>query len=70
MQVAGLSVKQDLFIEWMTNGQAMVLRINILWYSGFILRQQLPFLWEETGSLSLALVGLTVGRHAGRWNVA
>ena len=30
-----LCFKQDQLIEWMTKGQAMVLRINILWYNEF-----------------------------------
>ena len=61
-----LCFKQDQLIEWMTKGQAMVLRINILRYKGFSSRQQSPILWEKTGPLHLALVGLTAGWQAGR----
>ena len=56
--------QEDQLIEWITKGQAMVLRVNVLWYKGFIFRQQPPILWEITGPLHLALVGLTVGRQA------
>ena len=38
--------QEDQLIEWMTKGQAMVLRINVLQYKGFIFRQHSPFLWE------------------------
>ena len=54
---------EDLSIEWMTKGQAMVLRVNVLRYKGFVFRQQSPILWEKTGPLHLALVGLTAGRR-------
>ena len=37
----------DQSIEWMTKGQAMALRINVLQYNGFIFRQQPPFLQEN-----------------------
>ena len=42
-------------------GQAMALRVNVLWYKGSIFRQQSPILWEKTGPLHIALVGLTAG---------
>ena len=61
-----LCFKQDQSIEWMTKGQAMALRVNILQNKGFVFRQQSPILWEKTGPLHLALVGLTAGRLAGR----
>ena len=48
----------------MTKGQAMALRVNVLRYKGFVFRQQSPILWEKTGPLLLALVGLTAGRQA------
>ena len=66
--------QEDQSIQWMTKGQAMVLRVNVLWYKGFVFRQQSPVLWEKTGPLHLALVGLMAGRQAGRqagrWNTA
>ena len=52
----------DQSIEWMTKGQAIVLKINGLRYNKFIFRQQSPFLWQKTGPLHLVLVGLTAGR--------
>ena len=45
-------------------GQAMALRVIVLRYKGFVFRQQSPILWEKTGPLHLALVGLTAGRLA------
>ena len=42
-----LHLKQDQLIEWMTKGQVMALRIYILWYKRFVLRQQLTSLWER-----------------------
>ena len=36
--------QEDQSIEWMTKGQAMALRVNILRYKGFVFRQQLPML--------------------------
>ena len=59
-----LCFKQDQSIEWMTKGQAMALRVNVLRYKGFVFRQQSPILWEKTGPLHLALVGLMAGRLA------
>ena len=59
-----LCFKLDQLIKWMTKRQAMVLRINFLWYNGFIFRQQSPFLWEKPGHICLVLVGLTAGRLA------
>ena len=56
---------EDQLIEWMTKGQAMALRINILRYNRFVFRQQLPFLWEKTIPLCLALVRFMAGRQAG-----
>ena len=56
--------QEDQLIEWMTKGQAMALRINILHYNGFIFRQQLPFFWEKTGPPHLALVDFVAGRLA------
>ena len=56
--------QEDQSIEWMTKGQAMVLRVNVLRYKGFVFRQQSSILWEKTGPLHLALVGLTAGRQA------
>ena len=58
--------QEDQSIEWMTKGQAMALRVNVLRNKGFVFRQQSPILWEKTGSLHLALVGLTAGWQAGR----
>ena len=31
----------------MTEGQAMALKINVLWCNRFMLRQWLPLLWEK-----------------------
>ena len=56
--------QEDQLIEWMTKGQGMALRINVLQYNRFIFRQQSPFLWEKTRPLCLALVGLMAGRLA------
>ena len=42
----------------------MALRVNVLRNKGFVFRQQSPILGEKTGSLHLALVGLTAGRQA------
>ena len=56
--------QEDQFIEWMTKGQAMVLRINVLQCNEFVFKQHCPFLWEKTGSPHLALVGLTAGWQA------
>ena len=53
--------QEDQSIEWMTKGQAMALRVNVLRNKGFVFRQQSPILWEKTGPLHLALVGLTAG---------
>ena len=53
--------QEDHSIEWMIKGWAMVLRINVLWYNGFVFSQHLPFLWEKTGLPHLALVCLTAG---------
>ena len=60
-----VNAREDQLIEWMTKGQAMALRINVLRYKGFVFRQQSPILWEKTGPLHLALVGLTAGWQAG-----
>ena len=57
--------QEDQSIEWMTKGQAMALRVNVLRNKGFVFRQQSPILWEKTGPLHLALVGLTAGWLAG-----
>ena len=57
--------QEDQLIEWMTKGQAMALRVNVLRNKGFVFRQQSPILWERTGPLHLALVGLTAGWQAG-----
>ena len=54
-------MQENQSIEWMTKGQAIALRINVLWYNRFVFRQQLPFLWEKPGPLRLALVGLVAG---------
>ena len=43
----------------------MALSINILWCKGFVFRHQSPILWEKTGLLHLALLGLMAGRQAG-----
>ena len=56
--------QEDQSIEWMTKGQAMALRVNVLRNKGFVFRQQSPILLEKTGPLHLALVGLTAGRLA------
>ena len=40
-------------IEQMNKGQAMVQRINILWFNRFVFRQQLPLLWGKSGSICL-----------------
>ena len=49
----------------MTQRQVIMLRINILWYNGFVFRQQLPmYLVRKTGPLRLVLVGLMAGRLA------
>ena len=56
--------QEDQSIEWMTKGQAMALMVNVLRNKGFVFRQQSPILWEKTGPLHLALVGLTAGRLA------
>ena len=54
----------------MAKEQAMALRINVLQYNGFVFRQQLSFLWGETGPIHVALVGLTAGWQTRRWAVA
>ena len=44
--------QEDQSIQWMTKGQAMAQRINILHYNWFVFRQQSPFLWEKPRSTS------------------
>ena len=43
-----LCFKQDQLIEWMTKGQAKALSINVLWYKGFLFRQQSSIFWGKT----------------------
>ena len=56
-----LCFKKDQTMKWTTEGQAMVLKINVLQYNRFVFRQWLPFLWEKTGPIHLTLVSLMAG---------
>ena len=56
--------QEDKSIEWKTKGQAMMLRINVLWYNRFVLRHKSPFLWGKPGSICLPPVGLTADWEA------
>ena len=54
-------VSSKKIIEWIIKGQAMALKINILWYNIFVFRQWSPFLREKYGPILPVLVGLMAG---------
>ena len=64
--------QEDKTTDQKTKEQAVAMTINVLWYNGFMhmFSHHFPFLWEKTGPIHLALVGLMVGWQAGRWSTS
>ena len=41
----------DVFLQHLCKGQAMALRISVLWYNRFYVKTMITFLWEKTGPI-------------------